>query len=398
MSQSSASVATLAAALAKAQIELTNPEKSLVATLPAEQGRPERSFRYAPLSSGLEIVRKTLGRHEIATIQTTAVDRDSGTIRLTTTLAHASGEWIASEWPVCPLADLAIPRRMGAALTYARRYALFTLVGIAGEDDLDASDCPIGLSPQRPQPAARLTSPPNGNGISRPGNGGRRSAVPDHKILSPDRSADERDRLLQEIAALQSAEQAASWAKRALAIKNTLIEEHAGEIEMAFAGAMRRWAESSERSEGSENSKEPGEGATPLFATARSSEPTDANQPATSPADHHQPAGLTDAAVQRRMVVRSVRRRDKAHLKFVASQPCLVCGRKPSDPHHVRFAQPRALGAKVSDEFTVPLCRTHHREVHRNGNEARWWAALDRTIDPLKVANELWRRSHSDAS
>jgi hypothetical protein len=117
--------------LAKAQAELANPEKSLVASLPAERGQPERTFRYASLSRGLDIVRKTLGRHEIATIQSTAIDRDSGTIKLTTTLAHASGEWIASDWPVCALAELPSPHRMGAALTYARRYGLFTLVGIA---------------------------------------------------------------------------------------------------------------------------------------------------------------------------------------------------------------------------------------------------------------------------
>src|SRR2546421_4473588 len=92
----------------------------------------------APLSSGLDIVRKTLGQHEIATVQTTAIDQPSGMVNLTTTLAHASGEWIASDWPVCPIAETANPQRMGAALTYARRYALFTLVGIAGEDDRDA--------------------------------------------------------------------------------------------------------------------------------------------------------------------------------------------------------------------------------------------------------------------
>src|SRR6266566_6471237 len=141
MQRSSESVASLAAALAKAQLELTNPEKSLVATIRAQtRGEAEQSFRYASLSSGLDIVRKRLGRHEIATIQTTAVDPSTGTINLTTMLAHASREWIASDWPVCPLADMAAPKRMGAALTYARRYALFTLVGIAGEDDLDAPD------------------------------------------------------------------------------------------------------------------------------------------------------------------------------------------------------------------------------------------------------------------
>src|SRR3981189_1317830 len=141
MPRSSESVAALAAALAKAQAALVNPEKSLTASI--RTGRPgetARSFRYAPLSSGLDIVRKTLGQHEIATVQTTAIDQTAAIVSLTTVLAHASGEWIASDWPVCPIADMASPRRMGAALTYARRYALFTLVGIAGEDDLDAPD------------------------------------------------------------------------------------------------------------------------------------------------------------------------------------------------------------------------------------------------------------------
>src|SRR6266702_2474728 len=145
MHRSSESVAALASALAKAQAELVNPEKSLTATI--RTGRPgegDRSFRYAPLASGLDIVRKTLGQHEIATIQTTAIDKDAGVVNLTTMLAHASGEWIASDWPVCPVAESANPQRMGAALTYARRYALFTLVGIAGEDDLDAPDLCAG--------------------------------------------------------------------------------------------------------------------------------------------------------------------------------------------------------------------------------------------------------------
>src|SRR6202030_494697 len=142
--QSSSSVAALAAALAKAQARLVNPEKSLTATIrTGGAGESERTFRYAPLSSGLEIVRKTLSEHEIAVIQTTAIDQASRMLNLTTLLAHSSGEWIASYWPVCSVAEVANPHRMGAALTYARRYALFTLVGIAGEDDLDAPD--IGM-------------------------------------------------------------------------------------------------------------------------------------------------------------------------------------------------------------------------------------------------------------
>jgi hypothetical protein len=132
MHRSSESIASLAAALAKAQMALTNPEKSLTGTLPGNRpDEPGRTFRYASLSSGLDIVRKVLGQHEIATLQTTMIDQDIQTVSLTTMLAHSSGEWIASDWPVCTLSEMAAPRRMGAALTYARRYGLFTLVGIA---------------------------------------------------------------------------------------------------------------------------------------------------------------------------------------------------------------------------------------------------------------------------
>ena len=139
MQRSSETIGTIAAALAKAQAELVNPEKSLVATIRPNGPRgAEQTFRYAPLSSGLDIVRKTLSQHEIATMQTTSIDDAAGIVRLSTVLAHASGEWIASDWPVCAITETATPHRMGAALTYARRYTLFTLVGIAGEDDLDA--------------------------------------------------------------------------------------------------------------------------------------------------------------------------------------------------------------------------------------------------------------------
>src|ERR1700691_5157738 len=166
MQQSSSSIANLAAALAKAQIALVNPEKSLVATI--RQGGAsgtEQTFRYAPLSSGLEIVRKTLGEHEIATVQATAIDQGAGIVNLTTTLAHSSGEWISSDWPVCALSETATPRRMGAALTYARRYALFTLVGIAGEDDLDAPDLagPPKATSQPQKPPASSNGRLNGH-------------------------------------------------------------------------------------------------------------------------------------------------------------------------------------------------------------------------------------------
>src|SRR3954462_1477977 len=147
MHRSSDTIATIAAALAKAQVDLTNPEKSLAATIPSPFPREaDRTFRYAPLSNGLDIVRKSLGRHEIATIQSTEIDKEARLLRLTTILAHSAGEWFSSDWPVCQISDIASAQRMGAALTYARRYALFTLVGIAGEDDLDAPD--LGTVPQ----------------------------------------------------------------------------------------------------------------------------------------------------------------------------------------------------------------------------------------------------------
>src|ERR1700716_3839005 len=166
MHRSSETIGAIAAALAKAQAELTNPEKSLVATIRGRDPREaERTFRYAPLSSGLEIVRKSLGQHEIATIQTTAIDREAGLIRLTTLLAHSSGEWMSSDWPVCPIADASAPQRMGAALTYARRYALFTLVGIAGEDDLDAPDLPVqSEAPAQVASSRPIPSPSSHNG------------------------------------------------------------------------------------------------------------------------------------------------------------------------------------------------------------------------------------------
>jgi hypothetical protein len=151
--RSSDSIGTIAAALAKAQAQLVNPEKSLVATIRSDGGSgSERSFRYAPLSTGLDIVRKTLSKHEIATVQTTSIDQSAGIVRLSTVLAHASGEWIASDWPVCAIGET-VPHRMGAALTYARRYVLFTLVGIAGEDDLDAPDV---TAPTQPAPQSKI--------------------------------------------------------------------------------------------------------------------------------------------------------------------------------------------------------------------------------------------------
>src|SRR5262249_29911409 len=198
----------------------------------------ERLFRYASLSSGLDIVRKTLSQHEIATVQTTSIDETAGIVRLSTVLAHASGEWIASDWPVCAIAEIATPHRMGAALTYARRYALFTLVGIAGEDDLDAPDL---LSPTNPQMQSDI-----GNKKDQSNGDQRRSAPQAPKrqsaervsgskqVLEPGSSASLRDRLTIEVNALTSAEDAASWAHRVLKAKDTLTTADAKQVEAAF--------------------------------------------------------------------------------------------------------------------------------------------------------------------
>jgi hypothetical protein len=259
--RSSETIGAIAAALAKAQAQLVNPEKSLTGTIRLDGG--ERSFRYAPLSGGLDIVRKTLSQHEIATVQTTEIDESAGIVRLRTVLAHASGEWIASDWPVCAISETAAPHRMGAALTYARRYALFTLVGIAGEDDLDAPD----LASPSTETLKKFTSSGNGS----------------REIRS---------------------------ARRPVRESNT-------------CGSISQRLE---------------------LSAALS-------------------ASLKDD-----------------------------CGRSPADAHHLRFAQSPTLGRKVSDEFTVPLCRGHHRELHRCGDEAAWWRKAG--IDPTIAARLLWLKTH----
>jgi ERF superfamily len=379
MPRSSESVAALAAALAKAQAELVNPEKSLTATIRSGRaGEGERSFRYAPLASGLDIVRKTLGQHEIATVQTTAIDNVSGMVNLTTMLAHASGEWIASDWPVCPVAETANPQRMGAALTYARRYALFTLVGIAGEDDLDAPDlCHVA-------PSAAAVGAGSGfrAGIDvpsrMPGNGGGRATMRAEPptILGSEQSAAVRERLLAEVGAIRSADLAASWARGALTAKNSLTVADARLVEDAFEERLSRLGSP----EGA-TSHDDGSGSEAAVVSSH-------ELAGIETAESHSPKGIDKSVLA---VAAPRRYRNREHLRYVARQPCLVCGRKPSDPHHLRFAQPRALGRKASDEFAVPLCRIHHRLVHRVGNEGAWWQEVG--IDPIKAAAKLWKRT-----
>ncbi len=365
MQRSSSSIAALATALAKAQIELTNPEKSLIGTIEPQRGQGgARQFRYAPLSSGLEIVRKTLGQHEIATVQTTAVDQAAGIINLTTVLAHSSGEWIASDWPVCPIGETERPHRMGAALTYARRYALFTLVGIAGEDDLDAPDL-IGPGTQIGKPSIESKSVGNGGHSTSSNHRAGRARANKFSSPSPDSelsvtlSASLKAELLREIECLGAADDAALWAQRRLVAKNQLSAADAQQVEEAFAAKLA------------------------LI--------------------HPQNASVDDQGITEKTGISEIdksilvfpeprRIRDRDHIRHVIKQACLICGRRPSDPHHLRFAQSRALGRKVSDEFTVPLCRAHHREVHRCGDEGLWWRKTG--IDPLAAARALWLETH----
>jgi ERF superfamily protein len=445
MHRASETIGAIAAALAKAQAELTNPEKSLVATIRSPFPRePERSFRYAPLSSGLDIVRKTLGRHEIAAVQSTEIDKEAGLIRLTTILAHASGEWLASDWPVCALADTAAPHRMGAALTYARRYSLFSLVGIAGEDDLDAPDLNgrSGAAAERNEndrlerADPRCFSPGNAEHPLHHGNDKRagRAALPSvgAPALREQLSAILREQLLVEVAALRDEEDAARWAHRALPAKNSLTDADARRVEEAFQTQLAGFVAPAEQSKVADASAA-GAAATgapptpgPSAIAAAPPASTEASKTGATRASrkHRRPqqpgassltldgappfaatdgdgAAGADASAPRidkaELAFSEPRRhRDRDHLKFVSLQPCLLCGRRPSDAHHVRFAQSAALGRRVSDEFTVPLCRLHHRALHRRGDEAAWW--VEQKVEPLPVAQKLWSQTRSNGA
>ncbi|HEV3112397.1 MAG TPA: ERF family protein, partial [Candidatus Binataceae bacterium] len=270
--------------------------------------------------------------------------------------------------------ETATPHRMGAALTYARRYALFTLVGIAGEDDIDAPDLkapmPPGSAVATPAPIrhGRL----NG-GQTIPGRGGSKvvsnTAGP---ILGTEASATLRERLLDELKVVASPDDAAVWAHRILRAKNSLTEVDARQVEDAFQAKLATLDEGS------------GQPSPPTRSAPQRSPSRLAQQPM-------RPAG---AAIDKSRLTHPEPRRyrDKEHVKFVAKQACLICGRRPADPHHLRFAQHRALGRKVSDEFTVPLCRGHHREVHHCGDETTWWKKA--AIDPIANARALWLATH----
>jgi hypothetical protein len=260
---------------------------------------------------------------------------------------------------------------MGAALTYARRYALFTLVGIAGEDDVDAPDL---TAPTPETEKLSVNTKAGGNcgrqkvsnrqaGRSKANSG---SASLKHE-LSPTLSASLRTELLREIVEnLSAADDAALWAQQKLPAKNQLYAADARQVEEAFAAKLILIRP---------QTAETGDTSTELGDQSLIEE-TEASQIDKSVLVFPEPRRL----------------RDRDHIRHVMKQPCLICGRRPSDPHHLRFAQARALGRKVSDEFTVPVCRTHHREVHRCGGEGSWWQNTG--IDPFAAARTLWLETH----
>src|SRR5262249_47927919 len=275
------------------------------------------------------------------------------------------------------IAEMASPQRRGAASTYARRYALFTLVGIAGEDDIDAPDLcagPTSLSsstgPQRAWQRGDGNSPGQPQGIDN-GRGRRSTKI----ILDATRSAQLRDKLVMEVQNIASADLAATRAGKALVAKNSLTANDAKLVEEAFE---RRLSELP-----SSDSAGPSNDGPSVIAA-----PQETGTPERSDAGH---AKGIDKSM---LTVPTPRRyRSREHLRYVMQQPCLVCGRKPSDPHHLRYMQPRALGRKASDEFAVPLCRGHHRELHRARDERAWWKQAG--IDPIKVARRLWKETHA---
>ena len=364
---------------------MTNPAKSLTAIIPALFPREtERTFRYAPLSAGLEIVRKCLGQHEIAVVQTTAIEKEAGFIQLTTMLAHSSGEWMSSDWPVCPVSETAAPHRMGAALTYARRYALFTLVGIAGEDDIDAPDLTtlelrgeLGSAPSGPwrsmETCSETTKAHKARGVSSRQNQFWPSMHQPPGVTSYS----------------SKLQPSLPWTK------STTGRPVASQPRTPSTPRMRCSSKTHFVRKSPNCSLCMIVKAKPLLPQVSSSSEVTPHATGTA-ADPDRPATNLPDFEHYAVTPRPRRLRDKLHREFVAAQPCVVCGRQPSDAHHLRFTQPRALGRKVSDEFTVPLCRMHHREIHRSVKEQHWWSGVG--IDPVPIADKLWAQTHPGAS
>jgi hypothetical protein len=234
------------------------------------------------------------------------------------------------------------------------------LVGIAGEDDLDARDLitptPTDLNTQHSSRKSRLNGGPRKQEVTR---GAGKVSTPSDRVLEPLGSA-----LIAELKELNSADEAAAWARRMMRSKNSLMRKDAEQVELSFQLKL---------------------------STITTAGP---KAPDSKRATRQRRVRDQQRAINKTILALPVPRRvrDREHVKSVANQPCLVCGRRLADAHHLRFAQLPALGRKVSDEFTVPLCRGHHREVHRSGDEAIWWHKAG--IDPTLTARALWLKTH----
>ena len=195
---------------------------------------------------------------------------------------------------------------------------------------------------------------------------------------------EKRNQLLAELEGLEGFEIVAQWAKRIIPDKNTLTCEDADSIGTALEAKLQRFECYFE------------DGVVPATPSSTATRPPRSRHAQENDARESRPPGEWLATADRSTLAfgHAPRRRNKAHLKFVGSQPCLVCNRQPADAHHLKFAQPTALGRKVSDEYTVPLCRTHHRQLHQAGNEVEWWKSVG-NVEPLVVARTLWEQSHA---
>jgi hypothetical protein len=214
------------------------------------------------------------------------------------------------------------------------------------------------MSPHRIRPHGQLPHPPE---------------------LDGDQAVALRERMLAEVGALGSEDGAADWVHKNLSAKNALSDDDAELVEARFREKLAMIASTSEANNAL---------AIPVTDTSASHVP----QTGLPNEDSAVARASSQAQLARPVTTKPIRLRDKEHCRFVATQPCIICGRSPSETHHIRYAQPRAMSRRVSDEYTVPVCRLHHRELHRYGDEASWWAGV--SIDPQAVALALWRQSH----
>ena len=204
--------------------------------------------------------------------------------------------------------------------------------------------------------------------------------------MSAEESAALRDQLIADLSRLRSSDEAADWVHKNLVVKNTLTAADADIVEASFRERVLTLeagpaVAEGQRDHAKDDDVEPPNGQAFIEMMGAS--------PAASIILPQKPVGHRSRCI----AAKTIRLRDKEHCRYLMTQPCVVCGRTPSEAHHIRFAQPRALGRKVSDEYTVPVCQLHHRELHRYGDEASWWVGVN--VDPLPVALELWRRSKS---